>query len=383
MTRDERQALFVDLFQKEFGVGTLLAATGFGKTYVSLLILDKMLGKNKNLTTLIVVPTENLRQQWEYKIKQLGYSGCTIEVVNTAAKRTNAYDLIILDEVHMYGGEVFSKVFTIPHSFMLGLTATIDEYSPVNEYIQKYCPVIDEITMKECKEHGWVADYEVYNLQVDLTPEERAEYNKAEYVFRRSEKELGGRFVAFKNAEDWKNSANAEKKKVAFLYWSSMQKRRRILINATNKINCAIRLAERFTDKKTLIFSESISVAAKIKTSLGDRCALYHSKVPAHEKARTLKVFHEEEDVNVISSVKALNAGQDIPECSLGIVIAGNSKAIDDIQRTGRVVRKYGDKKSVFVNLYIPNTQDEVWLKKRQKSVVPKIVSFLEEIPLY
>ena len=145
----------------------------------------------------------------------------------------------------------------------------------------------------------------------------------------------------------------------------------------------AIKLVEYFKDKKALVFSESIQVATKIKNNVGDRCMIYHSKLPKHEKVRTLKLFNESNDKNVISSVKALNAGVDIPDCSLGIVTAGNSKAIDDIQRTGRVVRKSGDKKSVFINLYIPNTQDEVWLKKRQKTTIPKIVSFIEEIPMY
>lgn len=380
MTRDERQSLCVEKFRKNKGVGTLLAATGFGKTFTSLVIIQKTLKKNPKATTLIIVPTENLKNQWEYKINQLGLKNCTVMVVNTGCKVTDYYTLVILDEVHMYGGDVFSGVFKIPRKFLLGLTATIDPYSPAKHLIDLYCPVVDKVTMQECKEHGWVADYEVYNLQVDLTPEEKKEYAKADYVFRKAEQQLGGRFEAFETANIWKESHDVDKKKVAFLYWSSMQKRRKVLINSVNKINTAIRIAERFKDKKTLIFSESIKVASQIKESLGERCLIYHSKLPAHEKARTLNSFKNSDDVTAISSVKALNAGEDMPECSLGIVTAGNSKAIDDIQRTGRVVRKFGDKKSIFINLYVPNTQDEVWLKKRQKDVIPKIVLFLEEI---
>lgn len=383
MTRDERQSLFVEKFNNYKGIGTFLAATGFGKTYTALMIMDKMLRKNDKLKTLIVVPTENLKTQWEFKVKQFNFPGCIVEIVNTACKLNTEFDLIILDEVHMYGGDVFSNVFKLKHKFMLGLTATLDIYSPVNKFINLFCPVIDEVTLEECKENGWVADYEVYNLEVSLTDKEKAEYNKAEYVYRRAEKELGGKFEAFDKANEWKLSSDPEKKKIAFLYWSAMQKRRRILINAINKIDTAIKLVERFKDKKALIFSESIQIASKIQKNVGNRCMIYHSKLPAHEKARTLKVFNESNDKNVISSVKALNAGVDIPDCSLGIVTSGNSKAIDDIQRTGRVVRRSGDKKSIFINLYIPNTQDEVWLKKRQKKVIPKIISFIEEIPSY
>lgn len=383
MTRDKRQSLFIDKFSENKGVGTFLAATGFGKTFTALLILEKMLNKNSKLKTLIVTPTENLKHQWEYKISQFKFPGCKVEVVNTACKFTDEFDFIILDEVHMYGGDIFSQVFNIEHTFMLGLTATIDEYSKVKEYIDKFCPVIDEVTLEDCKSNGWVADFEVYNLEVALTDKEKSEYNKAEYAYRKAERELGGRFEAFDRSNEWRSSPDPEKKKVAFLYWASMQKRRKILINAVNKIDMAIKIVEYFKDKKALIFSESIQVATKIKNNVGDRCMIYHSKLPKYEKVRTLKLFNESNDKNVISSVQALNAGIDIPECSLGIVTAGNSKAIDDIQRTGRVVRKSGDKKSVFINLYIPNTQDEVWLKKRQKTTIPKIISFIEEIPMY
>lgn len=380
MTRDKRQLSFVYKFKMNRGVGTLLAATGFGKTFCALIILSKMYKINPNTTCLIVVPTENLKKQWKYKIKQNSYTKCEVSVINTACKLTKYYDIIILDEVHLYGGEVFKGIFDIPRKYILGLTATIDKYSEVAKLIKQHAPVIDEISLQECKDNQWVAEFEVYNLPVEFTPKEKAEYNKVEYTYRKAEQILGGKFEAFERANLWKESTNIEEKKVAFLYWTAMQKRKRIIINAENKVKLAIEILNKFSDKKALVFSESIKIAEAVQKGLGNKCKVYHSKLPTHEQARILKIFNETNEITAISSVRALNAGTDIPECSLGVVTGGNSKEIEDIQRTGRTVRKFGDKKSIFINLYIPNTQDEVWLKKRQVSVIPKIVSSLEEI---
>lgn len=380
MTRDERQLSFVNTFKNKKGTGTLLAATGFGKTFCAFLVLEKMFKLTPKLKVLIVVPTENLKDQWEYKIKQLKFPNCNVKIVNTACKIKDYYDFVILDEVHMYGGDIFKGVFDIPRKYILGLTATIDPHSDINKLIKQNCPVIDSISLEECKTNGWVADFEVYNLKVQFTPKEQSEYNKVEYTYRYAEKLLGGKFEAFSTANEWKESEDLEKKKVAFLYWNAMQRRKRIVINAENKIKVAVDILNKYPDKKALVFSESITLANQIKKGVGKRCAVYHSKLPQHEKVKTLKLFNESTELSVISSVQALNAGADIPACSLGIVTSGNSKEISDLQRTGRVVRKYGDKKSIFINLYIPDTQDETWLKKRQKTVIPKIISSIEEI---
>lgn len=383
MNRDERQRLFIDKFRSKKGVGTLLAATGFGKTFVALLLISDILKNKPESTFLIVVPTENLKEQWELKIQQWNLNNCTVQVVNTACNNIKSYTLVVLDEVHMYGGNVFSKVFKIKREFILGLTATIDPYSSVDMTIKQYCPVIDRITMEECRVNGWVADFEVYNLKVELTPDELTKYNKAEYLFRKMERALGGRFDAFDNANQWINGDDVERKKIGFLYINSMQKRRTILQNAENKVKITKEIINKFPDKKALIFSEGILMASEIKKQLGKSCLIYHSKLNSHEKKNVLNLFSTSDQVKVISSVRALNAGLDVPDCSLGIATSGNSKEIDDLQRTGRVVRKDGDKKALFINLYIPNTQDEVWLNKRQKSVIPKIVSSLQEIPLF
>ena len=67
----------------------------------------------------------------------------------------------------------------------------------------------------------------------------------------------------------------------------------------------------------------------------------------------------------IISSVKALNVGFNVPDCSLGICAAGSSKALDNIQRRGRTVRLQEGKTAIYVNLYVKGSQEVKWVRKR------------------
>ena len=117
-----------------------------------------------------------------------------------------------------------------------------------------------------------------------------------------------------------------------------------------------------------MIFSENIIFAEDLQEALGDECVTFHSKMSAKERKAALKTFDDNRTKKrVISSVKALNSGLNVPECSLGICCAGSSKALDNVQRTGRTLRLLEGKVAIYVNLYVKGTQELKWVRKRTK----------------
>lgn len=73
----------------------------------------------------------------------------------------------------------------------------------------------------------------------------------------------------------------------------------------------------------------------------------------------------------VILTAKALDQGFDVEDMELGINTSYISNPTQYIQRTGRIARNYTNqegkkKKGVFINLYIPSTRDEGWLRATQ-----------------
>jgi len=87
-------------------------------------------------------------------------------------------------------------------------------------------------------------------------------------------------------------------------------------------------------------------------------------------KKETLELFSKRE-ITVMNTVKALDEGYDLPVIDMSIITCGASSERQQKQRKGRSTRYNSadvNKKSIIVNLYAPNTQDEKWLKERQKS---------------
>jgi len=127
----------------------------------------------------------------------------------------------------------------------------------------------------------------------------------------------------------------------------NMRLRKEFLYHIEAKIDAAIEITTHL-QMQTILFGQSIKGADKINEQLGDK-------------------------VDYISSAKGLEAGFDLPNLQLGITWSRTSKALRATQTLGRILRKVEGKTAYFIELYVPDTQDENWLKKSlvgQKNVL-------------
>lgn len=99
LTRDERQEQSKRAWLQNKGRGTIVAATGVGKTRIALNIIKSLLSKYPTIKVLVVVPTELLKTQWLEQLDQWGFSlNAEVQVINTTSKNGYTCDLLILDE---------------------------------------------------------------------------------------------------------------------------------------------------------------------------------------------------------------------------------------------------------------------------------------------
>ena len=354
--------------------GTSIAATGLGKTRIGVMAVVDTL-KDISNTALVIVPTENLRDnEWINEFKKWGYESyldrVEFQCIQSAYKSIGGYwDIVVVDEVHttlsieyrkFYENNTWDKIYCF--------TATLPETPEYQIYLENIAPIVKTTTLNQARSLGLVSPYVVYNLGVSFTPEEALEYNRIDKIFKDCTAELGGSFVAFKNAARLLKSNDTDKRKTAIIFHKMMNLRKQMCYNAFNKLLVVKQLTEKFGDRKTLVFSESIEFAEQIKTVIGDdQCSIFHSKMSKPVRKSTLEDFGDPDGIRVLSSVKALNAGLNVPECSLGICCAGSSKALDNIQRTGRTLRKVEGKQAVYVNLYVKGSQEVKWVRTRTK----------------
>lgn len=181
LTRDERQEESVRKWLQNKGKSTVVAATGVGKTRIAIKCIQKVRTKYPELSVLILVPTELLKNQWIEELDTWGLGINTdVQVMMGASKRKYQCDMLIIDEAHRINSETIANVFkVVKYKLILGLTATFERLDGRHEILAKYAPVCDTITMEEALLNGWISKYKDYVVLIDVDDiEVYKQYNK-------------------------------------------------------------------------------------------------------------------------------------------------------------------------------------------------------------
>ena len=379
LTRDERQEESLRAWLKNKGRGCVEGCTGYGKTRIGLNAIETVRKRYPELSVIVVVPTDVLRNQWLEQLDERGLGwNCKVEIINTASKTIDQCDLLILDEVHKFAADQFSHVFkTVKYKHVLGLTATIERLDGKHELIKKYCPVVDTVTIEVAKANGWVSEFTEYQVIVSAEDIDiYRDYNKEfvqHFEFFNFDFGLAMSMVGEKGLtnrlryrdELCPNGSKEEKSKVLkeIMYHSmgfthALQNRKKFIHNHPQKIEVAREIIKHRADKKIITFSANTKMAEAIGVGY-----IYTGKEGKKKNRITIDEF-KQLDKGVINSCKLAIEGFDCPGLSVGIVMGVDSSATKAIQSTGRVVRKEGSKYAEMFTLVMENTVEQEWFKK-------------------
>ena len=379
LTRDERQEESLRAWLNNKGRGCVEGCTGYGKTRIGLNAIETVRKRYPELSVIVVVPTDVLRNQWLEQLDERGLGwNCKVEIINTASKTIDQCDLLILDEVHKFAADQFSHVFkTVKYKHVLGLTATIERLDGKHELIKKYCPVVDTVTIEVAKANGWVSEFTEYQVIVSAEDIDiYRDYNK-EFVqhfeffnfdFGLAMSMVGPKGLANRlryRDELCPNGSKEEKSKILkeIMYHSmgfthALQNRKKFIHNHPQKIEVAREIIKHRADKKIITFSANTKMAEAIGVGY-----VYTGKEGKKKNRITIDEF-KQLDKGVINSCKLAIEGFDCPGLSVGIVMGVDSSATKAIQSTGRVVRKEGSKYAEMFTLVMENTVEQEWFKK-------------------
>jgi len=371
ISRTQRQKQSIKEWIKAGGRGTVEACTGFGKTRLSLMLIDSILKTNSKISILIIVPTQFLKDQWTEQIIEWNLiDNCRIEIVNGAIKNEWTCDLLILDEVHLFASDTFSKIFeVVEYSMILCLTATLQRLDGKEVIIKKYAPVCDTITLVEAESNGWVAPIKEYVvlLDVDLT-----EYKQWDQKFNGYFAYFNWDYnTAMRCAKDWKyrniyaKELGLSPKEVLGMtmdWMKCMRKRKEFVMSHPKKIEVCKKILNARKDKKCITFSATIKDSEKIKMG-----KVLHSKQNKKLNAEIIKEFNDAE-FGVLSTSKAADQGVDIKGLSVGIIMSIDSSKIRKLQRAGRILRFEPGKTAELFTLIIRNTQEWRWFQNSNTS---------------
>nr|WP_231664202.1 DNA phosphorothioation system restriction enzyme [Pseudanabaena sp. 'Roaring Creek'] len=402
---------------KNNGRGTLKMATGSGKTITALAIATELYQKIGLQVLLIVCPYRHLVIQWSRECQKFGLEPIlAFENVHNWQDRlsnqlynvrsgnqkfltiitTNATligqglqsqlrylpekTLIIGDEAHNLGAKRLVESLPRNVGLRLALSATPERYFDEDgtEAIFAYFGAViqPEFTLADAIKVGALVHYLYYPILVELTDSETDKYADLTKKI--------GRAIAF-------DGDRADNEMVAAL----LMQRARLLGSAANKL-VALRelMQQRLDTTHTLIYCGDGSVEDEVTTEsnrqldavahllgseLGYRVNTYTAETSLDER-ENLRLWFETGELQGLVAIRCLDEGVDIPAIQTAIMLASSSNPRQFIQRRGRILRSYPDKKraTLFDMIVLPPDLGRETLDVERNLLKKELLRFIE-----
>ena len=368
ISRTDRQKEGVRKWIKAGCNGTLVWATGTGKTFTALMAIQKVLKAKPNARILISVPTEILQKQWqdEYINKYNLTSNCEVKIINSIVKTSWDVDLLVIDEIHLTPTSTLGEIFNcVDYNMILGLTATIERLDGKEIIVKSFAPVCDEITIKEATSNGWLAPYKEYVVMLDV---DMTEYNKWNQEFIGFFSQLGFDFnLAMRLSTNLIERRKYAKKlgvdykqidAICFGWMDRLRKRKKFVQSHPHKLEIARKILNARKDKKCIIFASTIKECEQLAKK-GE--LVLHSQRSKKDNSAAIDAFNQLSCGNVFS-VRSAKTGLDLKGLSVEIIMNTDSSKISKVQAVGRTIRFEPGKQAEIFTLIIKNSVEEKWL---------------------
>ncbi len=354
--------------------GVIVLPTGAGKTHVATMAIE-ICGRQ----TLVVVPTLDLMNQWFDHLTtafnaEVGLIGggfyeigaITVTTYASAFRHQerigNQFGLIIFDECHHLPGEGYKYAAEFALApFRLGLSATPERGDEGEDELERL--IGETVYRLEAQEIAgeYLADYIIEKIEVDLTDDEKHEY-ETEYEIYRSFKRKRGLFGKNGWNQFLYQSAVSEEGRRAM---KAYQLSKKIALGTTAKLQVLKDLLTRHKKDKVLIFTHENEAVYKISNDYLIPAITHETNIK--ERKFWLEAFNNGQ-VLALATSKVLNEGVNIPDASVAIILSGSGSSREHIQRLGRILRKKGDKQAVLYEVITRNTAEEHISKRRTDS---------------
>jgi superfamily II DNA or RNA helicase len=363
--------------------GIIVLPTGAGKTAVGIKAITKV-----KTSTLILVPTIDLLDQWYEKIKDsLNYSpgrigggydelkAITVITYDSAYTRVeeigNKFAFVIFDEVHHLPSEGYSQVAQMLASpYRLGLTATPEREDSRHKLLPDLVgPVVFRLRTSDLA-GKYLAEFEIKKIYVSLTDEEKKKY---EELRKKLKQFLSSRNMKLDSLESFhklvKLAGRDPEAREALLAWHTAL---RISVNSKAKIEKLRELLDEYCNEKEnkiIIFTRDVEMAYNVSREFLIPVVTY--KTSKDERSEILRKFKGGK-YKVIVASSVFDEGVDIPDANIGIVLGGYGTSRQMLQRLGRILRKKeGEKnKALLIEIVTKGTSDYNLSKRRHRATV-------------
>jgi len=356
--------------------GVIVLPTGAGKTIVAVGAISKL-----DTPTIVIVPTLDLLEQWrrvlswQFGIEVGAYGGgestlkpLTVSTYDSAYLRVdelgNRFGLIVFDEVHhlpSVGFRHIAEMFAAP--YRMGLTATYEREDGLHLEVPRLVGgKVYELAVQDLAGRH-LSEYDLERIYVDLTPEEKAEYDEKRKVFADY---LARRRMVLRTPEDFthfimRTGRDPEAREALLARNRAMD----IALNSKSKVEALKKILLVNPSDSTIIFTQHNKLVHRIARDLLIPCITHMT--PKDERTEILDSFRDGKYRLVVTS-KVLDEGVDVPDATRAIILSGTGSSREFIQRLGRVLRKKEGKRAKLVEIVSRETAETrmSWRRKRK-----------------
>lgn len=356
--------------------GVIVLPTGAGKTFVAMMAIEAVAR-----SALIVVPTLELVRQWFQNLSEAfphpvgaigggDYNPQPLTVItydsayNHMEHLGNRYGLIIFDECHHLPSETYSLAArSCLAPYRLGLSATPERTDGKHMLLDQLIgPILYRRDVVELA-GDYLADYSTQQVIIELTEEERQDYQRERSIYKDFIISQG---IRLSSPTGWSEfvmkSARSQAGRRAM---KAFQRQRQLAFAAPSKLLMVERLLHTHRQDKTLLFTQNNDTAYHVAHRFLIPVITHQTKPT--ERAEILSGFAQGRYRAIVTS-KVLNEGVDVPDANVAIVISGSGSVREHVQRLGRILRRgTGDKQATLYELIAADTAEAYTSARRRE----------------
>jgi superfamily II DNA or RNA helicase len=365
----------VNAWLRERGRGVVVLPTGAGKSHVAVLAIA-----DRKRSTLVVAPTLDLVRQW-FDLLRTSF-GRDVGVVGggehtvlplTVATYDSAYlhmehlgarfGFVVFDECHHLPSESYALAARLCLApYRLGLTATPERADGrealTNELIG---PIVYRKDIVELS-GNYLAEYETIRVELELTPEERKEYEAERAIYLDFVRKQG---IFLGNERGFSEFImRAAQSAAGQRAMQAYRRQRDIAFAAPGKLDYLEHLLNLHRADRVLVFTQDNATAYGISSRFLIPVITHQTKV--RERSEILTRFAAGEYGAVVTS-KVLNEGVDVPDANVAVVISGSGSVREHVQRLGRILRRKAGKSATLYELVSAKTSETYTSERRRE----------------